>query len=75
MKKFSSFKKTKEADEGRGRKGESVSESPSVSGIDSSSSSSVDEEEEEQEEEVVEKKRKREKKNKKNKKKKKISDC
>ena len=40
MKKFSSFKKTKEADEGSGRKGESVSESPSVSGIDSSSSSS-----------------------------------
>ena len=71
MKKFSSFKKTKEADEGRSRKGEGVSESPSVSGIDSSSSSSVDEEEEEQEEEVVEKKRKREKKNKKNKKKKK----
>ena len=61
MKKFSSFKKTKEADEGRSRKGEGVSESPSVSGIDSSSSSSVDEEEEEQEEEVVEKKRKREK--------------
>ena len=42
MKKFSSFKKTKEADEGRSRKGEGVSESPSVSGIDSSSSSSVD---------------------------------
>ena len=75
MKKFSSFKKTKEADEGRSRKGEGVSESPSVSGIDSSSSSSisssVDDDDDDEEEEVVEKKRKREKKNKKNKKKKK----